>query len=375
MRRRDFIGRGALAAGGASLPALPALAQAPAAPAILQQRYEWRLVTAWPRGLPGVGTGIERIARNIEAMSGGRMRIRLFAAGELVPGLQCFDAVANGTAEMAHDASYYHLQKSQACAFFTAFPFGMTAAELEGWITHGGGQALWDELYAGFGLKPFLAGNTGVQMFGWFRREINNAADLKGLKMRTVGNNARVLTKLGATIVAAPAGEIFSSLQSGALDAAEWVGPYNDLSLGFHQVAPYYYAPGFQELGPGLELIVAKDKYDALPDDLKAIIRVAAQGGNGDIQADYMAHSGAALATLVQKHGVKLRRLSDELLVALGGAANAVLGEIYEGGDALTRRIMESYLAYRQTAMPWTRVGEFTGMQARMLPITLALPR
>jgi TRAP-type mannitol/chloroaromatic compound transport system substrate-binding protein len=380
MQRRYFMKR--LAAGTTvALPLLSAAAQetpltasAPVpAPAIVRRRYEWRMVTSWPKGLPGVGSGVERLARRLETMSDGRLHVKVYAAGELVPALQCFDAVANGVAEMAHDASYYHLSKSEACAFYTAFPFGLMASELEGWVHHGGGQALWDELYAGFGLKGFLAGNTGAQMFGWFRKEIHEVSDLKGLKMRTVGNAARVLTKLGAVVVSVPGGEIFSNLQSGTIDAAEWIGPYNDLALGLYQAAPYYYAPGFHELGPGLQLTVNKSKFDALPADLQAIIAAVAQVANDDIKAEYTARSGSALAALVQQRGVRLRRLSASLLQALGGASRELLTEIYGGGDAITRRTIDSYLAYRQAVMPWTRVGELTGMQSRRAPIDLSL--
>lgn len=363
MKRRSFI-----AAGTAGLAATAASATI-AAPAIASGKLEWRMVTSWPKGLPGVGTGAERLARTIGELTDGRITVKVFAAGELVPALQCFDAVANGTAELAHDAAYYHLSKSEACAFFTAFPFGLTANELDAWVHHAGAQQLWDELYAGFGLKAFLAGNTGVQMFGWFRKEINTAADLKGLKFRTPGNNGRVLTRLGATVMTVPGGEIFTNLQSGALDAAEWIGPLNDLALGFHQVAPFYYAPGYHEPGAGLQMMVNKAKYDALPKDLQTALRVAAQSANNDMLAEYNALNGQSLMTLVQKHGVQLRRLSPELLTALGTAANEVLNELYEKGDPMTRKVIDSYLKFRGEVIPWTRVSEQTYAEARALNI------
>jgi len=371
VKRRDFLAAG----GAASLTAVPiATAGAqPAAPAILSGRQEWRMVTSWPKGLPGVGTGAERMARRIGEMTDGRITVKVFAAGELVPALQCFDAVAAGTAELGHDAAYYHLSKSPAAAFFTAFPFGFTATELDAWVHHAGGQALWDELYGDFGLKPFLAGNTGTQMFGWFRREIAAAADLKGLKIRTPGVNGMVLTRLGATVVNVPGGEIFTNLQSGALDAAEWVGPVNDLALGFHQVAPFYYAPGYQEGGAGLELIVNKAKYDALPADLQACLRAVAQAENNAMVTEYAALNGPALRTLVETHGVKLRRLSDDLLKAAGGAANDILNEMHADGAPIVRRTIESFLKFRGEVLPWTRVGEFTFTQARGLDIRLGL--
>ncbi|MBI1207806.1 MAG: twin-arginine translocation signal domain-containing protein [Azospirillum sp.] len=362
MERRSFI-KGAAAAGVAGA----AVASSFPKPAISQGAQEWRMVTSWPKGLPGVGTGAQKLADNIGKMSGGRLTIKVYAAGELVPALQCFDAVSNGTAEMGHDASYYHLSKSEACAFFTAFPWGLTAGELTGWVHHSGGQELWDELYAPFNLKGFLAGNTGTQMFGWFRKEINTVDDIKGLKYRTPGNLAKIMTKLGATVVALPAGEIFQAMQSGALDAAEWVGPYNDLSFGLYQVAQYYYSPGFQEPGAGLQLTVNKAKYDALPDDLKTIIKVAAQSANDNMYGEYCARSGPALATLVNQHKVQIRSLPREVLIAMGNTANEVLLEIMEK-DAITRRVAESYLQYRNAVVPWTRVGEQAFLSARQLP-------
>ncbi|HSK38576.1 MAG TPA: TRAP transporter substrate-binding protein [Arenibaculum sp.] len=363
MERRSFL-RGATVAGAAGAATL---ASSFPKPAISQGRLEWRMVTAWPKGLPGVGTGADRLAQNITAMSDGRLTVKVFAAGELVPGLQCFDAVADGTAEMGHDAAYYHLGKSEATAFFATFPFGFTASELTAWVNYGGGQQLWDELYAGFGLKGFLCGNSGTQMFGWFRKEINSVDDLRGLKFRTPGNNGKILTKLGATVMLTPGGEIFPNLQSGALDGAEWIGPYNDLSLGFYQVAPYYYAPGYHEPGLGFQLMVNQAKYEALPDDLKQIVKVAAQAGHDDMLAEYYANNGPALHTLVTQHNVRLRQLPRDVLIAFGNAANEVLLELQDGDD-ITRRVIESYLKFREQIVPWTRVGEQAYFDARMLP-------
>ncbi len=238
VKRRSVL-QAALLGGGAAL----------AAPAISRGLKEWRMVTSWPKGLPGLGTGAERLAANITRMSGGRLTIKTYAAGELVPALECFGAVANGTAQMGHDAAYYHTGKTEGAAFFTAFPFGFTAAEMDAWMKFGNGQKLWDELYAPFGLRGFHAGSTGTQMFGWFRRPIRSLADLQGLKFRAPGNQGRVLQKLGVTPVSLPGGEIFPALQSGAIDGAEWIGPYNDLALGFYQVCRYYYSPGYHEPG------------------------------------------------------------------------------------------------------------------------------
>lgn len=358
MKRRSFLTKAALAAPAAAV----------AAPAIAQGRLEWRMVTSWPKGLPGSGSGAERLAERITKMSDGRLTVRLYAAGELVPAFGCFDAVADGTAHMGHDASYFHLGKSQAFTFYSAYPYGFTANELDAWVKYGNGQKLWDELYLPFGVRGFLAGNSGVQMFGWFKREINSVADLKGVKFRTPGNNALILQKLGVTPVNLPAGEIFPALQSGAIDAAEYVGPYNDLALGLYQVCKYYYAHGYQEPGAAEQLIVNEKAWQSLPDDLKEIVKVAAEASNNDIMAEFTARSGPAMQTLIQKHGVILKPLPEDVLIALGEKANEVLNEHYAAGDAITRRIIEDFIQFRADVMPWSRVGEQAYLNARRLP-------
>ena len=358
--------QGAVASAGAAL----------AAPAVASGTIEWRMVTAWPKGLPGLGTGAERLAANIEASSAGRLRIKVYAAGELVPAFACFDAVASGTAQLGHDGAYYHTGKSEGCAFFTAFPFGLTADEMDAWIKYGNGQKLWDELYAPFGLRAFLAGNTGTQMLGWFRREIHSVADLKGLKFRAPGNQGRVLARLGVTPVTLPGGEIFPALQSGAIDGAEWIGPFNDLALGFYQVCRYYYSHGYHEPGPALQLMVNERAWRSLPPDLQAIVRTACEAATRDMLAEYNARSGPALRTLVQKHGVIVRPLPEEVLLACGRAANEVLNEIYAAdasGNRIVRRIIDDFLAFRKDVMPWTRVGEQAFLNARRLRVELKI--
>ncbi|MFN8723005.1 MAG: TRAP transporter substrate-binding protein [Rhodospirillales bacterium] len=362
MERRKFIQGGAVAG-----VAVAAASSFPT-PAISQGLQEWRMVTSWPKGLPGVGTGAQRVADAITTMSGGRITVRLFAAGELVPAFGGFDAVSQGTADLCHDASYYHLGKSEGFAFFTAFPWGFTAQEMSAWVHHGGGQALWDELAAPFNIKAFIAGNTGTQAFGWFKKELRTVEDLKGLKFRTPGNQAKILAKLGVTVINVPGGEIFAALQSGAIDGAEWIGPANDLSFGFYQVAPFYYVPGYHEPGAALQLMVNKPKYDALPNDLKAVIRAAAQAGHDDCLAEYTALNGPALETLVQRHNVQLRSLPRDILIACGNAANEVLADLREGGDPMTRKIITGYLDFRSKVMQGTRINEQAYLNARQLP-------
>ncbi|MDX2143165.1 MAG: TRAP transporter substrate-binding protein DctP [Rhodospirillaceae bacterium] len=365
MKRRSFI-KAAAVGGGSTL----------AAPAISQGLMEWRMVTSWPKGLPGLGTGAERLAANITAMTGGKLAIKVYAANELVPALECFGAVSNGTAQMSHDAAYYHTGKSEGCAFFTAFPFGFTAGEIEGWVKYGNGQKLWDELYAPFGLRGFLAGNTGTQMLGWFKKEIRTLDDLKGLKFRAPGNQGKVLQKLGVTPVTLPGGEIFPALQSGAIDAAEWIGPYNDLALGFYQVCKYYYSHGYHEPGAALQLMINEQAWQSLNPELQAIVRTAAEAANRDMLAEYNARSGPALRSLVENHGVIVRGLPEAVLMACGEKSNEVLNEIYASDtspDFIVRRIVEDFLAFRADVIPWTRIGEQAYVNARRLPFEFKL--
>jgi TRAP-type mannitol/chloroaromatic compound transport system substrate-binding protein len=360
VKRRDFVKGTALASAGILASTLPA-------PAIAQGRIEWKMVTSWPKGLPGLGTGAERLAQRIGDMSNGRLTVKVFAGGELVPPLQCLDAVANGTAEMGHDAAYYHIGKTPAAGFYTAVPFGLTANELNAWVYFGGGQELWDELYAQFAIKPFLAGNTGEQMGGWFRKEINSAEDLKGLKFRMPGQGGQVLTNLGATVVTLPGGEIFANLQSGAIDGTEWVGPYNDLSLGFYKITKLYYWPGFHEPGSGLELLVSKPKYEALPKDLQQIVAAAAAAENDVMLAEFNGRSAGALASLIREHGVELKQFPKDVLIALGTASGELMQSVYDSGDEITKKVCASFFKFRTEIRGWTRIADQAFTNARLL--------
>ncbi len=265
MDRRSFIKKAGLAAGGAT-----AAASFPM-PALSQSRQEWRMVTTWPKNFPGLGVGAQRLADRIGAATDGRLTVKVYAAGELVPALQAIDAVIDGSAEMSHGAAYYWQNKSVALALFTGVPYGMVSRELSAWVRFMGGQALYDEIYDQFGIKAFLNGDTGTQACGWFRKELTGLDDIKGLRFRTPGLGGRCWQKLGASVVNLAGGQIFQALQSGTLDAAEFVGPYNDLALGFYQVAKYYYFPTFTEPGLATELAVEQGK-----------IRSVAQGHPGD---------------------------------------------------------------------------------------------
>jgi TRAP-type mannitol/chloroaromatic compound transport system substrate-binding protein len=368
MKRRKLLS-------GAALGAVGAAATVPlAAPAIAQGIIEWRMVHSWPKGLPGAGTGADRLAANIQEMSGGRLRLRVFAAGELVPALRCMDAVMDGTAEMGHDASFYHHGKHPAFSVFFAVPFGMTADEQAAWIYHGGGQALWDELNARFGIVAFPAGQTACQSFGWFKKELTSMNDFRGLKMRIPGLGGELINRVGGAATLLPAGEIFAAMQSGAIDAAEFIGPLNDLALGFHQVAKISYGPGVQEPGGMMQLMVNKARFDALPRDLQAIIRIASHAMHQDMKVDYDFGSGRTMEVLRTQHGVRFLRLNNEILTGLGNAAGDLVKEYAESSDEYMRRVMRSYLTSRETTMRFLRFNEQAFLNARTLNIRWPTP-
>ncbi|MBL27384.1 MAG: ABC transporter substrate-binding protein [Rhodospirillaceae bacterium] len=362
LKRRDFLagaGAGAIAGSGAAKAAR-------AAPAVSSGHFEWKMLTAWPKNFPGAGTGAQRIADRIETMSDGRLKIRLFAAGELVPAFELFDAVREGNAECGHSASYYWLNKHKATAFFCALPGGLTATEHNAWIYFGGGLDLWHELYGQFGLIAFPAGGTGVQMGGWFRKEINSLADMKGLKMRMPGLAAEVLNRLGATAVNMPAGEIMPSLQSGVIDATEWIGPWNDLALGFYKVAPYYYGPGFHEGNSAQELMINRAAWEALPADLQAIVRGAAEMENLGIVTEYVANNADALKVLVEKHKVKVGALPDDVMKESFRISADVVAEVADIDD-IGRRIYESWSKFRNDAVGYAPLADYGFSRGRAL--------
>lgn len=329
-----------------------------------QQSFQWKLVTTWPKNFPGLGTAPENFAKNVERMSNGRLKIKVFGAGQLVPAFEVFDAVSQGTAQIGHGASYYWKGKVPASVFYTAVPFGLNAQEMNAWLQYGGGLELWRELYAPFNLIPFAGGNTGVQMAGWFNREINSIADLKGLKMRIPGLGGEVFTRAGGTSINLPGGELYTSMQTGVIDATEWVGPYNDLAFGFHQVAKYYYYPGWQEPGPTLELIINKAAYESLPADLQAIVEVAAAAANQDMLNEYTARNNAALIELVEKHGVQVKKLPDDVLAEFKRLSGEVVEEL-ASEDPLSRRIAESMKAFAIQAKAYHGISEEAYYNAR----------
>lgn len=336
-----------------------------AAEAAPKKIYKWRMVTTWPKNLPGLGTAPERMADNIRRMSDGRLDIHVYGAGEIVPALEVFEAVSQGSVQMGHGAAYYWKGKVPVAQFFTAVPFGLTAQEMNGWLLHGGGLELWRELYDRFNLYPIPGGNTGVQMAGWFNKEINSLEDMQGLKMRIPGLGGEVFEQIGGTAVNLPGGEIFTSMETGVIDATEWVGPYNDLAFGLHQVAQYYYYPGWQEAGPSLEVIVNKEAWDELPDDLKAIVESASLAANTDMLAEYTARNNTALRDLVDNHGVELRRLPDDVLAAIKEVSYQKTAELAQDDDELVQRIYNSFQQYREGVIQYHEISERAYINAR----------
>ena len=357
MQRRDFIRQ----AGAASLALGTATAVGTAR---ADTQHRWKLITSWPKNFPGLGTGANRLAELIGEMSGGRIRVKVYGAGELVPAFEVFDAVSRGTAEMGHSSAMYWRGKSEVAQFFGSVPFGLTAQEMNGWLYYGGGLELWTELYTGFGLVPFPAGNSGVQMGGWFNKEIKSLEDLTGLKMRIPGLGGEVLKRAGGTPVNLPGGELFTALRTGAIDATEWIGPYNDLAFGLHKAAKYYYYPGFHEPGATLEATVNKTAFEALSPDLKSIVRSACQVGNQDMLAEQTARNPGALWTLVEQHGVMLRVYPDDVITKLKQLSDEVVTEFGQK-DAFSRKVFASYRKFLDQSKEWSRVSELAYLQAR----------
>ncbi len=324
----------------------------------------WKLATAWPADFPGLSAGAVSLAQSITRASGGRLTVKVFAANELVPAFDVFDAVGRGTAEMGHSAAYYWKARSEAAPFFCAVPFGLNAQEMNAWLQTGGGIELWRELYAPFNLVPFAAGNTGMQMAGWFNREIRSLEDLVGLKMRIPGLGGEVMARLGVTTVNLPGAELVDALKSGKLDATEWLGPYNDLAFGLHRVTKHCYYPGWQEPGSTIECMVNKPAFDALADDLKAIVETCCRAANDAMLAGYTARNQQALEELRSVHKVDFRPLPRDVLVALRRATDDVL-EAAAAKDPFTRRVYDSAKAFQTRAAAWHRVSDEAFYPAR----------
>ena len=357
--RRGFLKGASAAAGAAATTTL-------AAPAIAQGKIRWRMVTCWPKNFPGVGIAAKRIADRIGEMSGGRLEVKLFAAGEFVPAFEVFDTVREGKAELGHDSPYYWIAKDRSTAFFSSVPGGLTPQEQAGWVRFGGGQELWDELYARYGLRAWLAGNAGMQMIGWFRNEISALEDMKGLRIRMAGLQAEVLNRMGATTVNLPGGEIMPALQSGVIDAAEWGGPWMDLAFGFYKIAKYCYGPGVHEPGTAQSLVVNLERYQALPNDLQAIVRHAADVEAGLLLSEFTTKNAIALKTLVEEHGAKIAPMPADVLRRWFEISAEVVAETADDG-AINRRIFDSWTAFRRRAIAIAPLSDLGFMMSRGL--------
>lgn len=321
-----------------------------------KQKFEWKMVTTWPKNFPGLGTGAENLANLINKLSSGRIKITVYGAGELVPAFEIFDAVSRGIAELGHGSAYYWKGKNESLQFFSTVPFGLTANEMNAWLYYGGGQELWQKAYSKFNLVPMAAGNTGIQMAGWFNKEINSLDDLKGLKMRIPGLGGEVLKRAGGTPVNLPGGELFTALKTGTIDATEWVNPYNDLAFGLHKAAKYYYYPGWHEPGTTLECFLNKEIFDSLPEDLQNIITGAAKIANLDMLSEYIARNNEALKILKDKHKVNIMPLPDEVLEMLHNISNEVISEIAKK-DKFSMQVYDSYKNFQKKTSEWSKIS------------------
>jgi len=319
--------------------------------------YRWKMVTTWPPGFPVLQEGAEHFADNIRAMSNGRLDIKVYAGGELIPPLQTFDAVSQGTVEMGHGSAYYWAGKVPEAQFFSTVPFGMTARGMNAWLYHGGGLELWREVYKPFHVIPFPLGNTGVQMGGWFNKEINSLADIKGLKMRIPGLGGKVFAKAGGNPILLAGSEVYTSLERKTIDATEWIGPYHDQRLGLHRAAKHYYYPGWHEPGTVLELTVNERAWDSLPADLQAIVSNAAQAENVRILSEMEQKNLSALAELRQRDDIQIQHFPNDVLQNLKVLTNETLLEEAEK-DPQFKRIYEAYQAFRSQNDAWSDISE-----------------
>lgn len=358
MDRRQFFKK------AGATTAVVAAATTLATPALSQGIKEMVIVSTWPRDFPGLGIPAQRLAARIAELTEGRINVQYFAAGERVGAFDSFDEVASGNAQAYIAADYYWKGKHPGWAPFTAIPFGMTYTEIDAWIKYGGGQELWDELAGEFGLKNFAMGNTGVQMGGWFNKEINSPDDLKGLKMRIPGLGGDVMSKLGVSPVSLPGSQIYENLVSGAIDATEWVGPYNDFFMKFYEAAKYYYWPGMHEPGAQLALGMNKKFHDSLSKIDQQIIKAACNEENAQTMAETNANNGAYLDRLVKDHGVQLREFNDDVYSAFGEAALEVIEEARDHSP-LSKKIYDAVTAKTKEIGSWTALSDMAYVQKR----------
>jgi len=354
MERRKFLKQAAVGAAVAAASATPALAK--------DKKVKLKLATSWPARFPIMGTGIERFAKNVKAMSGGTLDIKVYPAGMLVPALSVFDATSKGQIDAFHSGPYYWKGKNSAFSLFTGFPFGFTPEEHGAWMEHGGGMKLWRELYKPYNLYPLMGGNTGTQMGGWFRKKINSLEDLKGLKMRIPGLGGEVLSRLGVNPVLMAAGDIYTALERGTIDATEWIAPAHDLKMGFDKVAPYYYT-GWHEPGSMLEITFNKQIWDALSDEHKEILEIASREMHSYMMFEFMAENAKALASINRKK-VTIGTLPKEVLEAAKKAFYEVVKSESDTNKEFAK-VWKSCADFKTGVQEWSSLGIGSFLKAR----------
>ncbi len=343
INRRNFLKKTALISSAVTLSTLIKKPKA-------KEIYNWKMVTTWPKNFPGLGTGAEIFAKMINESSGGKMNITVFGAGEIVPAFEAMDAVSSGAIEMGHGGPYYWKGKVPASQYLSAIPFGLTPQEQNSWFEKGGGQEIADEIYKKMGCKFFVCGNTGPQMGGWYNKEINKIEDYQGLKMRAPGLGGEVIKAAGGTVVNIHGGELLTSIQSGAIDALEWVGPYNDLAFGIYKAAKYYYYPGWHEPAAILDCFINLEKWNSLPDDLKKIISMSAKAATQQMTNEMIAGNNIALQTLIKKHRVNVKPFPDEVLKKLAVLSEKVLDKL-SSSDDLSKKVYKSIIKFRNASI------------------------
>jgi len=321
------------------------------------KKYKWKMVTTWPPNFPVLGIGAVKYAEWVNEMTDGQIKIKVYGGGTLVPALEVFDAVSGGASEMGSGASYYWAGKNPSLQFFTTVPFGMNAQQMNSWLYAGGGMELWRDLYAKYNLVPFAGGNTGVQMAGWFNKEINTIDDFKGLKMRIPGLGGKVLEEIGGTPVLSAGSEIYTNLERGVIDATEWIGPYHDYLMGFHDIAKYYYSPGWHETGSNLEIIINKRLHDSLPKSLQSILDAAAYKLNAWVLAKFEAKNNEYLQKIINESDAEVRQLNPEVLNALFEAREKIINELV-AKDADSKKVYESYSKFQKDITAWSNYSE-----------------
>jgi TRAP-type mannitol/chloroaromatic compound transport system substrate-binding protein len=352
MERREFLKKAGIGTAAA------VAATAVNAPAVIAKKtYNIKMVTTWPANFPVFQVGLDTFAKRVNLASEGQIRIQVFAAGELVPAMETFQAVSDGTVEMGSGAAYYWAGKVRAAQWFAAVPFGLNAQGMNAWFYSGGGIKLWEEAYAPFNLIPRPIGNTGVQMGGWFNKKLNTMADFKGLKMRIPGLGGKVFAKAGGTVTLTPGGEIFTNLERGVIDASEWVGPYHDHRLGLPKAAKYYYYPGWHEPGTALEIMINKKVYDSMPKHLQIILDACAAQTNVWQLSEFESHNGEYLEKILSTGKNQLFQFSPEIMSSMRKLAKETLEE-EANKDKLSRKVHDSFTAFKKRVGGWGQFSE-----------------